>query len=132
VTGALPPLEPGAIPPAVRAAGEQSVDRYRTALGFERVLLGEMLTTALPEPEAEGPQAATVPDTLADALVARGGTGIAAQLYAALASDPALPADAALPEDAALPADAALRADAARAADAMLRADASPATGAAA
>jgi hypothetical protein len=83
VTGALPPLAPGAIPAAVREAGEQSVDRYRTALGFEQVLLGELLSTALPE-QGDGPQAASLPDTLAGALVAGGGTGIAMNLHEGL------------------------------------------------
>lgn len=79
MTGALPPLEPGAIPAAVREAGPQSVDRFRAALGFERMLLGELLDTALPE-QGEGPQATAFADTLADALVARGGTGIAGEI----------------------------------------------------
>lgn len=80
MTGALPPLDPGAIPPAVRQAGDASVDRYRTALGFEQVLLGEMLETALPE-QGEGPQAAAIPDTLADSVMAQGGVGLAMTLY---------------------------------------------------
>jgi hypothetical protein len=74
LTGALPPLEPGAIP-----AGVNDPQRFRAALGFERVLLGELLSNALPE-QGEGPQAATFSDNLADALVARGGIGIAAEI----------------------------------------------------
>lgn len=89
--GSLPPLDPGAVPREVRAGGPEAVDRFRSALGFERMLLGELLQTALPQagPEA-GPQPAQLHDTLADALVARGGIGLGADLYAAL-TPPAAP-----------------------------------------
>lgn len=92
---AVPPLDPAVLPPAVHAAGPDAVDRFRSALGFERVLLGELLQSALPADDgAAGPQAARLPDTLADALVAQGGVGIGAGLYEALApSDESAPAD---------------------------------------
>lgn len=80
----VPPIDPAVLPPAVRDAGPAAVDRFRGALGFERVLLGELLQSALPAEDGAGPQAAQLPDTLADALVAQGGIGIGAGLYDAL------------------------------------------------
>lgn len=78
---ALPPLAPGAVPAAVREAGPAAVDSFRAALGFERVLLAELLREALPEPAGGGAALmATAPETLADAIAAAGGTGIAAEL----------------------------------------------------
>lgn len=77
----LPPLAPGAVPADVRAQGPQAVDGFKAALSFERVLLGKLLAEALPEPETALPSAATMPDTLADAIVAGGGAGIANELY---------------------------------------------------
>lgn len=81
--GALPTLAPGAIPAAVRERGPEAVQGLRAALGFERVFLAELLSGALPEPE-EGadPRAGMLPDALADAIVAQGGIGVAAQLSA--------------------------------------------------
>ncbi len=46
----LPALAPGAIPAEVRRAGPEAVEGFRAALGFERTLLSQMLTDALPEP----------------------------------------------------------------------------------
>lgn len=89
---AIPPLDAAAVPRDVRAAGPEAVDRFRGALGFERVLLGELLETALPDPSADGgPQAAQLPATLADALVANGGIGLGADLCDALAPPAADP-----------------------------------------
>lgn len=95
---AIPPLDAAAVPRDVRAAGPEAVDRFRTALGFERVLLGELLETALPEPSGDaGPQPAQLHDTFADALVANGGIGLGASLYEALPADGPVPAAAPAP-----------------------------------
>lgn len=81
----VPPLDPAVLPPAVRDAGPAAAERFQSALGFERVLLGELLQSALPAPgDDAGPQVAQLPDTLADALVAQGGIGIGAGLFEAL------------------------------------------------
>jgi hypothetical protein len=82
----LPPLAPGAIPADVRAAGPAAVEGFRSALGFERMLLTQMLGEALPKPE-EGadPRQASLPGTVADALVSQGGVGMAQQLYSSFA-----------------------------------------------
>jgi hypothetical protein len=81
-TEALPPLAPGAIPAEVKSAGPQAVERFRSGLAFERQLLSQLLTEALPE-EEEGaePRAASLPQTLADAIVSQGGAGIAGNLF---------------------------------------------------
>ena len=78
----LPALAPGAVPAEVRRAGPDAVEGFRAALGFERTLLSQMLTDALPEPEEGGdPRQANLPATIAHALVAQGGVGMADQLY---------------------------------------------------
>jgi hypothetical protein len=79
---ALPALAPGAIPPEVRGGGPDAVAGFRTALGFERTLLTQMLSEAMPQPE-EGadPREASMPSNFADALISQGGLGMADQLY---------------------------------------------------
>jgi Rod binding domain-containing protein len=89
----LPPLAPGTVlPPDVRAGGADAEQSYRTALAFERVLLGQ-LTKAMQATvpgEDDDATAATksyrdmLPDTMADALSASGGIGLADNLYRAL------------------------------------------------
>lgn len=81
--GSLPPLAPGAIPAAIRREGPEAVEGFRAGLEFERMLLTELLGEALPEPEGD-PRAAMLPETLVDAIVAQGGTGLAAELVPAL------------------------------------------------
>lgn len=76
-TDALPPLAPGTIPDSVRQAGPQAVEEFRAGLSFERVLLGKLLSEALPEEEGGDPRAAQLPETMADAIVAAGGAGLA-------------------------------------------------------
>ena len=92
---ALPPLAPGTVLPAdVRAAGTGAQQEYRTALAFERVLISQ-LTKAMQATvgDEEGGDAGTkayhdmLPDTMADALVSNGGTGLAHDLYRALRTD---------------------------------------------
>jgi hypothetical protein len=74
---ALPPL-----PPGVNATSRQDRDAYRAALGFEQMLLGELVKTMLPEGTlTEGPYAAPVQDALTEGLVSAGGIGLGAQLY---------------------------------------------------
>lgn len=90
------PLAPGTVLPAdVRAAGADAQQEYRTALGFERVLVGQ-LTKAMQATvggDEEGGDAGSksyrdmLPDTMADALVSNGGTGLAHDLYRALRID---------------------------------------------
>jgi Rod binding domain-containing protein len=90
----IPPVElPGgvALPPEVRAAGPDVQKDYRSALAFERVLLGQltkaMQATVAPEGEVSAATKAyqdRMPDTMADALIAGGGIGLASNLVRAL------------------------------------------------
>ena len=89
----LPPLPAGTVLPAdVRNASPDVQRDYRTALAFERVLIGQ-LTTAMQATvpgEDDDASAATktyremLPGTMADALSAGGGIGLAADLARSL------------------------------------------------
>ena len=83
---ALPTVDRTALPREVREGGREERRAYASALGFERMLLGQ-LTEALGA-AARGPgggaQDEMLPDALADAVIAHGGTGLAGQLYRAL------------------------------------------------
>ena len=92
---ALPPLAAGTVLPAdVRAAGPGAQQEYRTALAFERVLISQltkaMQATVGGEEDGDAGTKAyrdMLPDTMADALVSNGGTGLAHDLYRALRTD---------------------------------------------
>ena len=79
------------LPPAIRDAAPAVQREYRTALGFEHMLLSQ-LTKALAATtgEDEGASAATktyrdmLPATMADALVDAGGIGLASDLVRTL------------------------------------------------
>jgi Rod binding domain-containing protein len=91
---ALPPINEAALPAAVRNGSADDKKSYQAALGFERVLLGE-LTKALAETakpadggDSDQPQDAAssmymqmLPDQLADSIVSGGGMGLAQSLY---------------------------------------------------
>jgi Rod binding domain-containing protein len=89
----LPPLPAGTVLPAdVRNASPAVQRDYRTALSFERVLIGQ-LTKAMQATvpgEDDDASAATksyremLPGTMADALVAGGGIGLADDLARSL------------------------------------------------
>jgi len=72
----LPPIAATALPAGVDR------DAYRAALGFEQVLLGELVQDMVPEGTlTEGPYAAPMQDALTSGLVAAGGIGLGAHLY---------------------------------------------------
>lgn len=84
-----------ALPPEIRSAGPAAQQEYRSALAFERILIGQ-LTQAMQSSiggSDEGGSAATeayrnmLPETMADALVAGGGVGLASHLVRALRTD---------------------------------------------
>ena len=85
------------LPPEIRSAGAGAQQEYRSALAFERVLLGQLtkaMQATVPADSAGGEQsgmsAATktykdmMPEKMADALVAGGGIGLASDLVRAL------------------------------------------------
>lgn len=89
MSGALPPVDQAQLPAAVRNGSPQRKQDYQAALAFERALVGQM-TQAMTKSGAfgddEGGDAATqqlkasMPETLADALMTAGGIGLAGQL----------------------------------------------------
>jgi Rod binding domain-containing protein len=89
----LPPIDQATLPADIRNGSKQDKQAYTAALGFERMLLGEltkqMAETAKPADggDDDNKDAASsmymqmLPDQLADAVVQNGGTGIARNLY---------------------------------------------------
>ena len=78
----LPPIANAALPASVRQGTSADRDAYKAALGFEQVMLGELVKTMLPEGTlTEGPYAAPMQDALTAGLVSAGGIGLGAQLY---------------------------------------------------
>jgi Rod binding domain-containing protein len=103
MTSALPPIDQAALPAEVRNGTKHDKKAYEAALGFERMLLGELTKsladTAKPagsddgeDTSADGSDSQTqdaassmymqmLPDQLADAVTAAGGLGLAQNLY---------------------------------------------------
>jgi Rod binding domain-containing protein len=101
MTSALPPIDQAALPAEVRNGTKQDKKAYQAALGFERMLLGELTKsladTAKPAgtddsddggSDGGGTQDAAssmymqmLPDQLADAVTSAGGLGLAQSFY---------------------------------------------------
>jgi hypothetical protein len=78
----LPQIPEAALPAAVRSGTAEDRQAYRTALGFEQVLLSQLVEEMVPEGTlTEGPYAAPVQEALTGGLVAAGGIGLGASLY---------------------------------------------------
>ena len=82
------------LPRELRKASPGEQQEYRSALAFERVLLGQLTKTMQSTVAQEGEGSAAtqayknmLPDTMADALVAGGGIGLASDLVRALRAD---------------------------------------------
>ena len=81
----LPQISESALPAAVRNGSAKDKEAYKAALGFEQVLLGQLVKSmASSGPLSEGPYAAPVQDALSSGIVANGGLGLATNLYRAL------------------------------------------------
>jgi hypothetical protein len=79
----LPAISDAALPPAVRAGSDADKQTYKAALGFEKVMLGELvkeLTKSTPS-LTDGPRADAVTDAMTDALANAGGIGLAPHLF---------------------------------------------------
>lgn len=86
---ALPSVPDSALPRAVREGSPGERQSYRAALGFERMFVEQLLKSATGgKGFVEGPQGAAVDSALADAMVANGGFGLAAQLHSQIRSTP--------------------------------------------
>ena len=82
---ALPPIADSALPREIREGSAADKKAYKAALGFEQVLLGQLVKSmAAGGPLSEGPYAAPVQDALCSGLVANGGLGLGTELYRAL------------------------------------------------
>jgi Rod binding domain-containing protein len=81
----LPQVSDAALPAAVRNGTAKDKEAYKAALGFEQVLLGQLVKSmAADGPLSEGPYAAPVQDALSSGLISGGGLGLATDLYRAL------------------------------------------------
>ena len=88
----LPPLNSVPLPREVREGGPDAKEAYRAALGFERLLVGELTKTmarsAMPAGEdreaAGSPYRDLLSDTLAESMSGSGGIGLADELFRAL------------------------------------------------
>jgi hypothetical protein len=84
----LPQVPSSALPAAVRAGTEADKTAYRTALGFEQIMLSQLVGDMLPKGTlTDSPYAAPIQEALTGSLVANGGIGLAAQLYPTLRKD---------------------------------------------
>ena len=98
-TSSLPPIDQAALPAEIRNGSAKDKKTYEAALGFERMLLGEltkaMSATAQPagddtSEDGQSKDAASsmymqmLPDQLADSVVSNGGMGLAQSLYTSI------------------------------------------------
>jgi hypothetical protein len=84
----LPAVPTTALPAAVRNGSDDDKQAYKAALGFEQILLGQLVDEMLPKGTlTEGPYAAPMKDAFTSGLIADGGLGLAAQLYPSLKKD---------------------------------------------
>jgi hypothetical protein len=84
----LPQVPTSALPASVRDGSKADREAYTAALGFEQILLGQLVGEMLPEGDmTKGLHAASMQEAFTSGLVANGGIGLAAQLYPALRKD---------------------------------------------
>jgi hypothetical protein len=79
----LPAIAETALPASVRTGSAQDKKDFKAALGFEQVLLGQLVQAVIPEGSelADGPYTGTVKDAFAQGIADSGGVGLAAQLF---------------------------------------------------
>ena len=77
------PISNASLPADVRSAGVQAQKDYKAALGFEQMLVGQLVKEMVPKDSemSDSPYASTMQDTLSTALVGGQGLGLARQLY---------------------------------------------------
>jgi Rod binding domain-containing protein len=79
----LPAIPDTLLPRDVRSGSTADKQAYKAALGFEQVLLGELVKEMAPS-LTDGPRGDAVEDAMTQALTGAGGIGIAPQLYTTL------------------------------------------------
>jgi Rod binding domain-containing protein len=79
----LPSIPDTALPASVRTGSAEDKQRYQSALGFEQVMLGQLVEAIVPKDSsmADSPYAGAVKDSFAQGLVQSGGIGLAKQLF---------------------------------------------------
>ena len=83
--GGLGLIPETALPAAVRNGSANDKEAYKAALGFEQVLLGQLVKSMASDgPLSEGPYAAPVQDALSSGLIDNGGLGLAGDIYKTL------------------------------------------------
>jgi Rod binding domain-containing protein len=80
---ALPAISDTLLPRDVRAGSRADKQAYKAALGFEQVLLGELVKEMAPS-LTDGQRGDAMQDAMTQALTDAGGIGVAAQLYTTL------------------------------------------------
>lgn len=87
----LPAIADANLPHEIRTGSEADKRAYKAALGFEQVLLGELVgELAKSTPSlTEGARAGAITDAMTASLAAAGGVGLAPQLYSTLRKDTA-------------------------------------------
>jgi hypothetical protein len=84
----LPTVPTTALPASVRNGSADDKQAYKAALGFEQILLGQLVDDMLPEGTLpDSPYAAPMKDAFTSGLIADGGLGLATQLYPSLKKD---------------------------------------------
>ncbi len=79
---ALPSVPDAALPADVRAGSAQDRNAFKAALGFERILMSEVVKDMTKAGGLDdSPYASAIQDGMSDALTAGGGLGLAEQLY---------------------------------------------------
>jgi hypothetical protein len=81
--GGLPPVPETALPAAVRSGTTHDKRQYSAALGFEQVMVGQLVKAMIPEDSGldSGPYGSAVEDAFSQGIVDAGGVGLAKQLF---------------------------------------------------
>jgi hypothetical protein len=89
----LPQVPSTALPAAVRNGSDEDKQAYKAALGFEQILLDQLVGEMLPKGTLTeggwGRNPALMQEAFSAGLIADGGLGLAAQLYPSLKKDAA-------------------------------------------
>jgi hypothetical protein len=98
----LPVISDLQLPAAVRDGSDKDKQSYKTAMGFEQMLVGQLVQTmagsdaatggddedggGTTNPLASGPFASQMQDAVSSALIGAGGLGLAGQIYKGMQS----------------------------------------------
>lgn len=78
----ISPISTTSLPADIRAAGTNAIKDYKSAVGFEQMLAGQLVKSMTSESSlGEGPYASTMQETLTSALTGGQGLGLARQIY---------------------------------------------------